>query len=158
MNGLAPGRPSGLARHAITVLLAAFGYGAAVVVAAPIAVCLMEFAGRIDAGSSMRNFYRDEMAGVIFFGLVIAFVTALPGFVAALGIGRRRDWQSAWPYAAAGGLNGVAAMAILHLVMRFSGMLPWSMILSCIPAGFVGGLAYWLAAGRRLAHRRHEAG
>ncbi len=152
------GHLSGLGHHAITVALAAFGYGVAVVVSVLVAVYLMELAGRIDAGSSMRNFYRDEMGGVIFFGLVITSVTALPGFVAALGLGRRRNWQSPLPYAAACGMNGIAAMALLHLIMRFSGMLPWSMILSCIPAGFVGGLAYWLAAGRMLARRRHDAG
>lgn len=95
-----------------------------------------------------------EFAGFAFAGAVITFATALPGFLVALWYSIRRHWSGWRPFVLAGGADAIAALAVLDAFSGGSSSMPFGLMLPTVPAGFAGGLAYWLTAGRIIARIR----
>ena len=130
-------------RHLIAdVALHAFGYAVAVVAAVLVAVAFM-FAPAIfsDADGGMTVF-QEEWPAVVLYGIVVTAATGLPGFVTFAMLARRQGWRGWQVHALAGLANAGLALFLLHMVLRFPGLLPMHVIVPAFPGGLVGGIAY----------------
>lgn len=132
-----------------------FAYVAAVFVATLVALLFMVLPDLF--GQSLHRiteFFSDMFVA----GLMVTFLTALPGFLIAIFFAIACRWKMWAAYAAAGTANGVFALALFgsYLVGRI-----WPdprMLIACLAGGFVGGLAFWAAGGRKAGIWRGKAG
>lgn len=146
-----------MSRRHPPLLLVAAGYLAAVIVAVFVTVFLIFgtpfFQG--ETGATTPGELLSELPSILAMGFAWTFPCALPGFIVAIALGEKLRWKSWLPYAIAGFVNAAPALAIFA---TFIGSISdaTGMIVSSFPGGFVGGTAYWFAAGRHVARRRAE--
>ncbi len=139
-----------------------FGYLAAVLVAVAVAVFAMLAPTMFPDDGAWGSFYayRRDLIDVFQIGLVFTFPTALPGFLLTLFLARWGGWVGWLPYACAGLLNAVLALAIFDLALQMFDptplrmpLLPLDLLLPCLPGGFAGGVAYWVVVRKSLRDR-----
>lgn len=87
-------------------------------------------------------------------GSFYTFLFALPGFVVAVWLGEWLKWKAWTPYSFAGALDAFLAHLLLANFFSASFTEFRPLIVASIIGGFVGGAAYWFAAGRFVAQRR----
>ncbi|MBL8577637.1 MAG: hypothetical protein JNK47_10450 [Mesorhizobium sp.] len=139
-------------RTAGRIAFIAFGYVVAVCVAVAVTEAIMLAPAAIPDGGANGSLLGllPDLPGMFVIGFFWTFLCALPGFVVAIIIGERRGWSRWRDYATAGLLNVIPSLAFFW---GFAGS-PFSMpllIVSALPGGFVGGVAYWIVAGRFVA-------
>ena len=141
-------------RWLVTVLWILLGYVAAVV-SAVIMVEAIIFGPPLVSTmfvSGPDGIVRD-LGEIIGIGLYYTTICALPGFIVAIAIGERMHWKRWFHYALAGLANVVPSLALFTLADASLFDLP-SFVPACLAGGYLGGTAYWLAAGRRVVARR----
>lgn len=144
------------------ITLAAFGYAAAVGVAVPTTLYLMQLSDRsfmgnpAGAGEDLASEYPTYLLG----GALLTVPTALPGYILVLNLSWRNRWRHWLAYAVAGSVNALAALLIFHAYSS-TGWWPQvavGFVLACMGGGFAGGAAYWLFAGRWRERLREKTG
>lgn len=138
------------------IALVGMGYLFAVLIATMFALGIMLLLAALTDGGELMPLSNlmSEFAGIAFAGAVITFATALPGFLVALWYSIWRDWNGWRPFVLAGGADAIAALAVLDAFSSGSSSMPFGLLAPTVPAGFAGGLAYWLTAGRIIARIR----
>ena len=143
------------------IAFAFFGYLAAVLIAVTVTVFVMLAPSALPDNGAWGSFYasKRDLGSIYAIGLMITFPTALPGFLVTLFVARRGGWIGWLPYACAGTLNAVLALAIFDLALQMPDRVPLHMpllgmplmiLLPCLPGGFIGGIAYWTVVRRSL--------
>lgn len=147
-----------IGRGIATLLIVGFGYMVAVCVAVVVTVALVLAPSVLpDAGASgsVLALLRD-LPLILVFGFVWTVSCALPGFVVAILLGERGQWDRWRSYALAGLVNAVPSLAIFAAFVGSPFEMP-SMVAAVFPGGFAGGAAYWFSAGWLIARRRAVA-
>jgi hypothetical protein len=136
-------------RLILAAFLVVFGYGVAVAVASALALVSYLGIGQLPHGSGVgvAEFWRD-LPVLYSGGFIVTFGFGLPGFILVLVLAWRLGWSRCLTFATAGAANAVLALFISNF--QGGGMFVPSLLVSCIPAGFVGGASYWASAGRFL--------
>lgn len=140
-------------RLLVFLVRAGLGYAMAVIAATAVAIALV-VAGTLLAGEETRTlseFVNDWMT-LAFIGLIVTTVSAAPGFLVALWAAARTPWTRWVPFASAGSVDAIAAVLLTSLFFREIIMTAW-ILLACVAGGCIGGMAYWIAAGRFLSTR-----
>jgi hypothetical protein len=125
------------------------GYVAAVASAVTLAVALFFVIEREASGALI-------LIAALYAGAVITAISALPGFLATLAVAARRGWRSWWFFGVAGAVNALCADAVLKLWHGAPVIALPEFLMSCVPGGLIGGLAYWAVAGRFPAKAGYE--
>lgn len=122
------------------------GYVAAVLTAVAVSVGLMVLPQLAVGGSgTLTEGFVDDVGRLAMFGLVATTTMALPGFLFALWLARKGGWRRWTAYAIAGFANAFVALVLFQLYL--GGFLPVpDLLLPCFPAGYAGGVAYWLVS------------
>jgi hypothetical protein len=143
------------------IAFAFFGYLAAVLVAVVATMFAILLPTVFPDDGAWGSYYATSRSlGDIFpFVLMTTFLTALPGFLVTLFVARRGGWMGWLPFACAGTLNTVVALAIFDVALGMPDRVPLHMpllgmplaiLLPCLPGGFAGGFAYWAVVRRSL--------
>jgi hypothetical protein len=134
-----------------------FGYACAVIVAAIVTVIVQYARVIVIDGAGLASFptVLADLPFVLFVGGFVTFVMALPGFLAVVGLSFATGWRHWAFFALAGALDVFPACAFYEAMSRpdyaeFGVMLFSEFPLVCLPGGFLGGVTFWYAAGRRL--------
>ncbi len=143
-----------LAGVAVYIIRAGLGYAMAVIAATAVTVVLVAVGTLLAGDAETRTMaeFVDDWATLAFIGLIVTAVSALPGFLAALWAAARGPWTGWSQFAFAGSADAVAAVLLTSLFFWDILMTVW-ILLACVVGGFVGGAAYWIAAGRFLSTR-----
>lgn len=147
------------------IALACIGYLAAVLIAATVTVFVMLAPSALPDNGAWGSIYANsrQLVDIYSMGLAITFPTALPGFLLTLFVARRAGWVGWLPYACAGALDAILALAIFDLGLQMLDPLPpripllgmpLKILLPCLPGGLAGGFAYWAVASRSLPSNR----
>jgi hypothetical protein len=102
---------------------------------------------------SIYRWWADILPFVML-GSAHTFGFALPGFIAAIALGEKLRWVRWGVYSLAGALDAVLAHIFYAQVVGNNLADVWPLLVASIIGGFVGGAAYWWAAGRFIARRR----
>jgi hypothetical protein len=142
--------PTGSTPMILKILRVSLGYAVAVIVAVLLAVALF-FATEREASGLLI------LIGALYGGAVVTFVTGLPGFLFTLLVAGRGNWSTWRPYAAAGAANAILAACLLKLSASGPLIAVPEFLVTCVPAGLLGGLVFWKIAGRLFAAAGYEA-
>lgn len=143
------------------IALACLGYPAAVLVSVSVTVFVMLAPSALPDKGALGSFYAisRELNNIFLIGLVITFVTALPGFLLTLLVARKAGWVGWLPYSLAGALDAVVAWLIFGIAIQMpdpaplrASLLgaPLQIVLPSLLGGFAGGVAYWAVVRRSL--------
>ncbi len=137
-------RVSGI--HLLFMLL---GYALAVLVSVTIACVVMGLPTVLPDNGNWGSFYAfwRDFPSLFLGGLTITAMYALPGWLITVVIaGFRRERRKYW-FAAAGVLTALLALSLSSMwIILLSAP---AMIFGSLIGGFFGGLAYWVAAGKK---------
>ena len=140
---------------ALRAVRIAAGYACAVAVATIVTVGVQILRVTVidgEAWVSPAGLLGDLMP-LLFFGALITSITAAPGFLGTVWLGRVLR-QRGWPFFAfMGALDVFPACALFEAMSRPDYLEPGGMLFSefpliCLPGGFVGGFVYWFVAHR----------
>ncbi len=133
------------------IALAFLGYIAAILISVNVTVFAILAPSALPDHGAWGSFYANkrDLGFIYSLGFIITPLTALPGFLLTLFVARRGGWVGWLPFACAGTLSAVLALAIFNVAMQMP-LLPLTILLPCLPGGFAGGLAYWAAVRRSL--------
>ncbi|RWM91584.1 MAG: hypothetical protein EOR84_20355 [Mesorhizobium sp.] len=135
------------------IAFAFLGYLAAVLIAVTVAVSAILAPTALPDNGAWGSFYANKSDTEVLYvlGLYVTFPTALPGFLLTLFVARLGRWVGWLPFACAGTLNAVLALAILRVPLHMPVLgTPLMILLPCLPGGFAGGIAYWAVVRRSL--------
>jgi len=132
----------------------ALSYAAAVLVAVCVSVALMALPSFFPGLGMWQSFaaFREDVPGLLVFGMLITGLFGLPGFLIALRLAQRGSWSRVGQFAFAGCANTLLAIILFQIYMG-APVLPLSIYLPCFPGGYAGGVAYWFLRARYRAAR-----
>lgn len=132
------------------------GYLVAVAIAVTAAVFLfVTLSALLDQArpGSVDRWWNDLILFLIFGG-AYTLMFAWPGFVVAIMIARASLWTHWRNYAFAGAANAILSHVLLAMFFGSALFEEPLLVLCSVGGGFVGGAAYWWAAGRFLTRQR----
>jgi hypothetical protein len=135
--------------------LVSFGYVIAVFVATTVALLCMALPDLFGRSSPQRimQFFGDTFVA----GLMVTFLSALPGFLIAICFAIVYRWKVWAAYAAAGTANGAFALALFGTYLVGKMWPDPHVLLASLAGGFVGGFSFWAAGGRYAGFWRGKA-